>query len=132
MIVGWTNGCFDILHVGHIRILRESKKLCDVLHVGINSDKSVSKLKGIYRPIIPEDQRVEIIKSIKYVDHVHLFDEETPLKLIETIMPDIIVKGMDYKKENVVGAHLAEVITIPLVSVTSTTEIINKIMLSNK
>lgn len=127
MIIGFTNGCFDIIHAGHIKVLSEAKKICDELHVGINSDKSVRQLKGPSRPIIPERTRYEIIASIKYVDRVYLFDEETPIKLIEKIMPDIIVKGGDYNSNEVVGSHLAEVCIIPLIPGISTSTIIKKI-----
>lgn len=123
----FTNGCYDIFHAGHLHVLKEAKKLGDELHVGINSDKSVRSIKGPLRPIIPQEQRYEIISSIKYVDYVYIFDDPTPIKLIESIMPDIIVKGGDWKPQDVVGAHLCEVVTIPLLEGISTTEIINKI-----
>lgn len=127
MIIAFTNGCWDCFHVGHLKVLYEAKKLCDELHVGINSDKSIRKLKGPNRPIIPEDQRFEIISAIRYVDRVYIFDEPTPKKLIEQILPDIIVKGGDYKPEDVVGAHIARVVIIPLLKNASTSSIIKKI-----
>lgn len=127
MIVGWTNGCFDIFHNGHLYVLYKAKQLCDVLHVGINSDKSIKKLKGKSRPIMSQDERFEIIASIKYVDRVYIFDEPTPIRLIEEIMPDVIVKGGDWDPEDVVGKELAKVVTIPLISDVSTTKIIERI-----
>lgn len=125
----FTNGCFDLFHAGHLKILYEAKHLGGELHVGINSDKSVLSLnKDINRPIIPEGQRFEIVAAIKYVDRVYLFDEPTPIKLIERIMPDIIVKGGDYKPQEVVGAHMAEVVIIPLLPDISTSRIIYDIV----
>jgi D-beta-D-heptose 7-phosphate kinase/D-beta-D-heptose 1-phosphate adenosyltransferase len=102
----FTNGCFDLLHIGHIELLKYSKSLGDYLVVGINSDNSVKKLKGISRPINNEFTRKTILESIKYVDEVVIFDEDTPIELIKRIQPNIIVKGGDYTKENVVGYEL--------------------------
>jgi D-beta-D-heptose 7-phosphate kinase/D-beta-D-heptose 1-phosphate adenosyltransferase len=99
----FTNGCFDLLHIGHIELLKYSKSLGDYLVVGINSDNSVKKLKGSSRPINNELTRKIILESIKYVDEVIVFDEDTPIEIIKKIQPNIIVKGGDYKKENVVG-----------------------------
>jgi len=130
-IVVFTNGCFDLFHAGHLHILKEASKFGDELYVGVNSDLSVKKLKGNSRPIIKEDQRLEIVSSIKYVTKAILFDEETPLKLIEQLMPDIIVKGMDYKPEEVVGADLVKaVMTVPLLPSIATTKIITRILIS--
>ena len=129
--VVFTNGCFDCFHAGHLKILYEAKQLGDELHVGINSDSSIKKLKGPTRPIINQDQRFEIIASIKYVDRVWIFDEPTPLNLIEAIVPDIIVKGGDWKKEDVVGNHIAKVVTVPLIDDISTTEIIRRLCRAN-
>ena len=123
----FTNGCFDLFHAGHLKTLYEAKKLGDELHVGINSDVSIRKLKGPRRPIIPQDQRFEIVASIKYVDRVYLFDDETPLKLIEQLMPDIVVKGGDWNPRDVVGAHVAQVVTVPPLLGVSTTRIIDSI-----
>jgi D-beta-D-heptose 7-phosphate kinase/D-beta-D-heptose 1-phosphate adenosyltransferase len=123
----FTNGCFDLFHVGHLHILRESSKLGDELYVGVNSDNSIKKIKGKNRPIINEVQRLEIISSIKYVTKAILFDEETPIKLIEHINPNIIVKGGDYNKEDIVGADLAKVVIIPLIDDISTSDILKKI-----
>lgn len=127
MINIFTNGCFDLFHAGHLKILYQAKQLGDVLHVGINSDESIKKLKGKSRPIMSQDERFEIIASIRYVDRVYIFDDPTPIKLIEEIMPDIIVKGGDWNPEDVVGKELAQVVTIPLISDVSTTKIIERI-----
>jgi len=123
----FTNGCFDIIHVGHIRYLREAKALGDVLIVGLNSDRSVSALKS-GRPINPQAQRAEVLTSLEMVDYVTLFDEETPYELIKLLQPDILVKGGDWKKENIVGSDIAkETFSLPYVKGVSTTEIIEKI-----
>lgn len=124
----FANGVFDLFHSGHLRLLYEAKQLGDVLHVGINSDASVKRLKGPSRPIISQDQRFEIVSSIKYVDRVYIFDEDTPQRLIEEIMPDIVVKGGDWKPLDIVGGHVAKVVTVPLLSNVSTTTIINRIL----
>ena len=100
----FTNGCFDILHVGHIRYLLEAKSLGDILVIGINSDKSVKELKGPSRPINPLSDRALMLSELRYVDYVVSFEEQTPLELIKIIMPDILVKGGDYTVENVVGS----------------------------
>ena len=123
----FTNGCFDILHVGHVRYLREAKALGDVLVVGINSDDSVGMLKP-GRPVNPADQRAEVLASLVMVDYVTVFDEETPYDLINLLKPDVLVKGGDWKKEDIVGADLVpEVHSLPFTSEMSTTNIINKI-----
>jgi len=123
----FTNGCFDILHVGHVRYLREAKALGDVLVVGINSDDSVGMLKP-GRPVNPQDQRAEVLASLVMVDYVTVFDEETPYDLINLLKPDVLVKGGDWKKEDIVGADLVpEVHSLPFTSGMSTTNIINKI-----
>ena len=97
--IGFTNGCFDIVHAGHIELLQKAKKNCDYLIVGLNSDSSVRKLKGNQRPILNLKQRSKIISSIKYVDQIKVFKESTPLMLIKKIKPDIIFKGSDYIKK---------------------------------
>ena len=101
--VGFTNGCFDILHKGHINYLEESKKLCDKLIVAINSDSSVKKIKGKNRPINNQEDRAEILSALSFCDHVIIFNQLTPIQLITSLKPDIITKGGDYKKKNVVG-----------------------------
>jgi D-beta-D-heptose 7-phosphate kinase/D-beta-D-heptose 1-phosphate adenosyltransferase len=126
-ITVFTNGCFDIIHNGHIRLLYEAKKLGDILHVGMNSDASIKRIKGNNRPIMCEDQRFAILSAIKYVDYVHVFDEDTPKRLIEEILPDIIVKGNDWNIIDVVGRHIAKVELVELIDDISTTKIIEKI-----
>ena len=101
--IGFTNGCFDILHIGHISLLKEAKKNCDYLIVGLNSDSSIKKLKGETRPIINQKDRIALLESITYVDEVRVFDQETPMELIKEISPDILIKGEDYKEEEIVG-----------------------------
>lgn len=130
--VVFTNGCFDILHSGHIKLLKKAKELGDVLILGINKDKSIKKLKGKGRPIMNEKQRIEIISAIEFVDYVVPFGQPTPEKLIKRIKPDIIVKGGDYKKKEVIGKDIVEkyggkVYIFPLVKNISTTKIIKKI-----
>jgi D-beta-D-heptose 7-phosphate kinase/D-beta-D-heptose 1-phosphate adenosyltransferase len=128
----FTNGCFDLLHIGHIELLKYSKSLGDYLVVGINSDNSIKKLKGQNRPVNNEYTRKLILESIKYVDEVIIFDEQTPLELIKKIQPQLIIKGGDYKKEDVVGYEfeklgLLEVKIFNYVPNNSTTEIIKRI-----
>ena len=106
--VGFTNGCFDIIHPGHISLLKEAKNNCEYLIVGLNSDLSVKKIKGPNRPINNQDFRMNILKSIKYVDEVIIFDEEDPLNLIKKILPDILIKGSDYSEEEIVGANFVK------------------------
>jgi rfaE bifunctional protein nucleotidyltransferase chain/domain len=123
----FTNGCFDLIHIGHVRSLKEAKKLGDVLVVGLNSDRSVSLIKP-RRPIIPQEQRAEILASLDMIDYISLFDEETPYELIKLIQPDVLVKGGDWEKEDVVGVDIAkETHSIPYIQGISTTEIIEKI-----
>ena len=123
----FTNGCFDILHIGHIRCLKESKSLGDVLIVGINSDRSVSLIKP-QRPVIPQDQRAEVLASLGMVDYVTIFDEETPYELIKLLLPDVLVKGGDWKKEEIIGSDVAkETFSLPYIEGVSTSAIIEKI-----
>jgi rfaE bifunctional protein nucleotidyltransferase chain/domain len=123
----FTNGCFDIIHIGHIRYLKKAKSLGDVLVVGLNSDKSVSKIKP-NRPINLQDHRAEVLSSLEMVDYIALFDEETPYELIKLVRPDILVKGGDWKKEDIVGSDIAkETHSLPYVKGISTSEIIEKI-----
>lgn len=123
----FTNGCFDILHVGHIELLKYCKSFNYKLIVGLNSDASVKRLKGVKRPINNQEDRKKILESIKYVDEVIIFDDDTPIKLIEFIKPKIIVKGGDYIKEQVVGFGLAEVIIFNYLDGYSTTKTIQSI-----
>ena len=125
----FTNGCFDIIHPGHIHLLKESKKLGDILIVGLNSDKSIKLIKGDDRPIVNENDRVKILESIKYVDNILIFEEETPINLIKLITPDVLVKGGDYLKKDIVGSDFilengGTVKTIPLIEGISTTSLI--------
>ena len=113
MTTVFTNGCFDILHRGHVEYLRQSKGLGDRLIVGLNSDSSVRRLKGDSRPINNQEDRAALLKALRFVDEVVIFDEDTPLELIKRLRPDIITKGGDYKTEDVVGNDLAEVMIIP-------------------
>lgn len=127
----FTNGCFDIIHVGHVTYLKKAKDLGDILVIGLNSDSSVKKLKGPSRPINNQDDRAIVLSALKFVDYIIIFEEETPLKLVKSITPDIIVKGGDYKEEDVVGGEFIQsiggkVIIIPFVDGKSTTNIINK------
>lgn len=129
----FTNGCFDILHVGHITLLAKSKALGDVLIVGLNSDASVRSIKGEKRPIVSETERAHILSALEAVDYVVLFDEDTPLELIRQIKPDILVKGSDYKPEQVVGKDVVEsyggeVRLVDLVAGFSTTNIVDAIL----
>ncbi len=125
--VVFTNGCFDLLHVGHIRYLTEAKNLGDILVIGLNSDSSVSKIKP-GRPINPEQQRSEVLSALFMVDYITLFGEDTPFELIKEIKPDVLVKGADWKKEDIIGSDIVpDVQTIPFVEGISTSEIIKKI-----
>lgn len=129
----FTNGCYDILHIGHIQCFQESKKLGDLLIVAVNSDRSVGVLKGPSRPIVPEEERAELIAAMESVDYVTIFDQEDPLELISAIKPDILVKGGDWSLETIVGRELVEsyggtVMTLPMVTGISTSEIIEKIV----
>lgn len=127
----FTNGCFDILHIGHIRLLEQARRRGDRLVVGLNSDRSVCQLKGPLRPIVAESERARILAALSSVDAVIVFDENTPLKLIEAIRPEVLVKGGDYTQESVVGAAQVRswggrVELIPLVEGASTTGLIAK------
>ncbi len=124
----FTNGCFDIIHFGHISYLKESKSLGDILIVAINSDSSVKRLKPD-RPIIPEKQRAEVLSALEMIDYVIVFNEDTPFETIKVLQPDVLVKGGDWKKEEIVGFDIApEVHSLPYVEGVSTTEIINRIV----
>lgn len=130
--VVFSNGCFDILHLGHIDYLEKASQLGSKLVIGINSDASVQRLKGHGRPVQPEGARARLLAALEFVDAVVLFEEDTPLKLIETLVPQILVKGNDYTINEIIGANFVldnggEVKTIPLVAGYSTTQIINKI-----
>lgn len=123
----FTNGCFDIIHVGHVRYLKEAKSLGDILIVALNSDRSVSALKP-ERPINPQEHRAEVLAALEVVDYVTLFDEETPYDLIKLLNPDVLVKGGDWKKEDIVGSDVAkQTFSLPYVEGVSTSAIIEKI-----
>ncbi len=133
----FTNGCFDILHLGHVDYLRKARDLGDVLIVGLNTDASVSRIKGPLRPVQDEKSRAELMASLAFVDAVVLFDEPTPYHLIKQVQPDILVKGKDYKAEDVVGYDVVtvkggEVVTIDLVEGYSTSNVIERIMKAEK
>jgi D-beta-D-heptose 7-phosphate kinase/D-beta-D-heptose 1-phosphate adenosyltransferase len=131
--VVFTNGCFDILHVGHIRYLEEAKKFGDILVVGLNSDSSVKKLKGMNRPYLPQNDRAEILAALEPVDFVTIFSENTPVQLISELKPDVHVKGGDYKsleqlpEAKVVSSYGGKVVLVSEIKDRSTTSIINKI-----
>ena len=134
--IGFTNGCFDIIHSGHISYLAKAKEECDVLVLGVNSDDSVKRLKGDTRPINSEEARLLVLSSIEYIDYLTVFTEDTPGKLIEICMPDILFKGGDWQEEDVVGGGFVKknggkVSIIPYVDGFSTTEIICKIKKEN-
>lgn len=126
--VVFTNGCFDILHIGHVRYLAKAKKLGDLLIVGLNSDRSVSRLKP-GRPVNAEKARAEVLAALSAVDYVTVFDEPTPYRLIKAIRPDILVKGGDWKKEDIVGSDVAgQTFSLPFTRGASTTGLIGKIL----
>jgi rfaE bifunctional protein nucleotidyltransferase chain/domain len=102
----FTNGCFDLLHAGHAYYLQKAKEFGDILVVGLNSDSSISRIKGPQRPIIPQKARAFLLDSLKPVDYVVIFEEDTPLELIRAIRPHVLVKGADWKVEDIVGADL--------------------------
>ena len=106
--VVFTNGCFDVLHVGHIHVLRESARLGGYLIVGLNSDASIKRNKGTSRPINNQEDRAEVLRCLNFVDEVIIFDEDTPENLIKKINPEILTKGGDYEKENIVGADYVQ------------------------
>lgn len=133
----WTNGCFDILHLGHIDYLSKAKEQGDVLIVGVNSDESVRKIKKHGRPITDEKSRSTIIAALQFVDAVWLFDDETPLEQIKFIQPDVLVKGSDYKAEEIVGYNIlkakgGKIVTIDFLPGYSTTAIEEKIKRFNQ
>ena len=130
--VVFTNGCFDIIHLGHIDYLEKARATGDRLVVGLNTDASVSRLKGPLRPVVDESARARLIAALEFTDAVILFDEPTPVSLIEALKPDILVKGDDYTVKNIAGADFVmaqggEVRTLPLVKGYSTSRIIEKI-----
>jgi len=127
-----TNGCFDILHRGHLHLLKEAKKLGDLLLVAINSDSSVKNIKGPNRPILPETERAELVAALELVDYVTVFPEPDPYEVIKELRPDVLVKGGDWDQDRVVGKDIVEgdggkVAIIPLLPCYSTTTIVERI-----
>ena len=132
-IIGFTNGCFDLLHEGHFHLIREAKKRCDFLIIGLNSDESVKILKGENRPIENQEQRLKNLSKMKEVDAVVIFNTETPENIIKYLNPDILIKGGDYNKTDIVGSRFVienggSVEVIDLLPGFSTTKIINERM----
>jgi len=128
----FTNGCYDLIHIGHVRCFKEGKALGDTLIVALNSDRSVRTLKGPPRPIVPQAERAEIIAALACVDFVTIFDQDDPLEIISAVKPDILVKGGDWAANTIVGRDIVEsyggqVIALPLVPEVSTTQIIETI-----
>jgi D-beta-D-heptose 7-phosphate kinase/D-beta-D-heptose 1-phosphate adenosyltransferase len=131
--IAFTNGCFDILHGGHVRYLKEARKTADLLILALNSDSSVRAIKGAKRPLVPENERAEILAALECVDFVTIFSELTPLELICELKPDVLIKGGDWAEEKVVGRHEIEqwgghLQLIPEVIGKSTTNIVDKIL----
>ena len=127
-----TNGCFDLLHAGHVELLEQARGHGGVLIVAINSDASVRRLKGEARPLIPEAERAELLLGLEAVDRVVVFDEDTPLELVRLLLPDVLVKGADWGPDNIVGsdsvlASGGEVVRVPLVAGRSTSAILERI-----
>ncbi len=130
--IAFTNGCFDLLHRGHVAYLEAAKAQADFLVLGLNSDASVRRLKGQNRPFVEQEDRAFILSRLKAVDVVCIFEQDTPLELIKRVQPDFLIKGGDYKLEEIVGREVVEarggkVLTIPLINGRSTTNIVKKI-----
>jgi len=130
--VVFTNGCFELLHRGHIEYLAQARALGDVLVVGVNSDDSVRRLKGAGRPLVPEADRAAVLSNVRSVDVVTVFDEDTPLELIKALLPGVLVKGGDYDLDDIVGREVVEkaggeVHVLPFVEGYSTTAILNRL-----
>lgn len=125
----FTNGCFDILHAGHVDYLERAKSFGDLLIVGMNSDSSVRRIKGEKRPIVPEEYRARVLTGLRTVDYVFVFEDETPYQVIKAIEPDVLVKGADWPLEKIVGREFAkEVKRIPFRYEISTTKIVEKVV----
>ncbi len=129
----FTNGCFDLLHAGHVRYLRQARAAGDLLVVGLNSDRSVKGLKGEGRPLVPEAERAELLAALEMVDYVVIFDQPTPRDLIVALGPEVLVKGGDWKREEIAGAEEVEaaggrVLIVPLVPGRSTSALLEKIV----
>jgi rfaE bifunctional protein nucleotidyltransferase chain/domain len=128
----FTNGCFDILHAGHVDIFQQARNLGGALVVAVNSDISIKKIKGEKRPVVPQAQRMQVLAALEAIDYVVIFDEENPFKIIKEIQPDILVKGGDWPVETIVGREIVEkkggkVLSIPLMEGISTTNIIEEV-----
>jgi D-glycero-beta-D-manno-heptose 1-phosphate adenylyltransferase len=131
--VVFSNGCFDILHAGHVQYLSRARQLGDVLLIGLNSDASIQRIKGPLRPVCAEQDRAAVLSALQMVDAITLFDEDTPEVLIETLLPDILVKGADWNIESIAGAKAVvqsggKVLTLPLLEGRSTSGIIEKVI----
>jgi D-beta-D-heptose 7-phosphate kinase/D-beta-D-heptose 1-phosphate adenosyltransferase len=129
----FTNGCFDLLHIGHVRYLEKARALGDILVVGVNSDSSVRMIKGPQRPVLPEEERTEILSGLGCVDYITIFNEVDPLKLITSLHPNVLVKGGNWTKEEIVGREAVErlrgkVVIIPFVQGVSTSNLIETIL----
>lgn len=136
-IIGFTNGCYDLLHKGHIYNLKKCKSMCNLLIVGVNSNKSVKKNKGINRPIEGVHQRIKNLSKLGFIDHIIYFHNKTPLRLIKILKPDIIFKGSDYKNKKIVGEQIikkynGKIILIPLLKGYSTTKKIKQMKLKSE
>jgi D-beta-D-heptose 7-phosphate kinase/D-beta-D-heptose 1-phosphate adenosyltransferase len=136
-IIVFTNGCFDLLHRGHIQLFKEARSLGDNLFVAVNDDDSLSRLKGPSRPIFPLAERLEVLEAIAYIDYLVVFDEDTPQHLIADLVPDVLVKGGDWQPEEVVGKREVEeaggqVVIVPYLEGYSSSSIIERIVLSQK
>ena len=132
LTVVFTNGCFDLLHPGHVRYLAEARSLGDILIVALNSDRTVRILKGAGRPILNEGERAQVVSALNAVDYVIVFDQETPRELISRLLPDVLVKGGDWPLDEIVGREEVEsaggrVLSLPYVEGSSTTDIIERI-----
>jgi len=130
--IAFTNGCFDLLHVGHIRYLAAARDAADLLIVGVNDDASVRRLKGPARPLVPDAARAEVVAALAAVDYVTLFSEDTPYELIRAVQPDVLVKGSDWAPDQVVGRDVVEarggrVLLIPVVADFSTTTLVERL-----
>jgi len=126
-----TNGCFDIVHRGHVHILREAKKYGDILVVALNSDRSVKEIKGPTRPVLSQQDRIELIAAMEMVDYVLLFDEPDPYNVVSQLRPDVLAKGGDWSKEKIIGSDIVEqnggkIAVIPYLKGSSTTDIIER------